>query len=178
MQIRERALGGELPADNSSVCKIVRNLCAILLSFSFKRSSGMVTAPCSLACRYWCLGLVRNGRRRCGRGSPGDIGKVEEVEQTRLRRVAGCQVCRTADEAILDKLDNRGVVHRGVADIVRARERGNDHIGHAETELRGKALFRRCIAGIGARIVRRQIAIGRGAGLFLPEARRESMVRD
>ena len=50
-----------------------------------------------------------------------------------------------ADEAVLDKLDDRGVIHRDVRDIVLARERRDHDVRHAEAKLRGEAVARRGI---------------------------------
>lgn len=54
---------------------------------------------------------------------PRHIGKVEEIQRVRLRGVAVRQVRRRTDEAALDELENRGVVHRRLADVVLAHER-------------------------------------------------------
>ena len=64
----------------------------------------------------------RRRRRRC----PGNVVEVEKVQQVGLRGIAGGQVRVSSDEAVLNKLDDRRVVHGNVRDIVPPGER-RDH---------------------------------------------------
>ena len=66
-----------------------------------------------------------------------------------------------ADESVLHKFDDGGVIHGGVGNIVPPGERGDDHVGHTETKLRRKSLNGGRVAAVGSRIVRSKIAVYR-----------------
>ncbi len=92
----------------------------------------------------------RRGRRNLGLGwrrGPWFIGEIKEIEQVRLRCIAFGQ--RRQVKAFFQEMQNCGVVHGCMANIMFPYKRRNDHIGYAEAELRAKAL----IAG-GGRIRR------------------------
>ena len=57
---------------------------------------------------------------------------------------------RGADEPVLNKLDDRGVIHWGVRNIVLSCERRDDDVRQAEPQLCGKALNGRGITRISA----------------------------
>ena len=105
--------------------------------------------------------LVRNGSWRYRGRGPGDICKVEEVQQVRLGRVALGQRSGRTDEAIFDKLDHGCVVHWDVGNVVPARERRDHDIGEPETKLSSKSLLCCSIARIRAGIGRGQVAVRR-----------------
>jgi len=78
-----------------------------------------------------------------------------------LGRVARSQMSGRTNEAIFDKLDDRGVVHWDVRNIVPPRERGDDEIRDAEAELSGKSLLGSSIARIRAGVGSDQVAVSR-----------------
>ena len=50
-----------------------------------------------------------------------------------------------------DELDERGVIHRDVRDVMPSGERRDDHIRHADADLRAEAFRGSDIAGRGSR---------------------------
>src|ERR1700734_3907758 len=94
----------------------------------------------------WRAGIITQ-RLRCnwvGRRwwcGPWNIAEVKELKQIRLRGIAFRQVCRAIDEAALDKLDDRSVIHRGMRHIMFARKRRYDHVRDAEPQLSRKSLL-------------------------------------
>lgn len=64
-----------------------------------------------------------------------------------------------SDEPVLNELDDRGVVHGDVRDVVLARERRDDHVRHAEAKLGGESVFCRRVRAFGAGIAREQVAV-------------------
>jgi hypothetical protein len=66
----------------------------------------------------------RNRNAGCSRWRyPRYVGEVEEIQQIRLRGIAIRKVRRWPNETVLDELDDRGVIHRYVRDVVPPRER-------------------------------------------------------
>ena len=74
-------------------------------------------------------------------------------------RVALCEVGAAADEAVLYKLDDRGVVHRHVRNVMLPGERRDYKIGDAESKLGGKSFLGRSVIGIRAGVDRLQVAM-------------------
>lgn len=64
-----------------------------------------------------------------------------------------------SDEAVLNELDDRGVVHGNVRDEVLARERRDDHVRHAEAKLGRESVLGRSVGTLGAWIGRDQVAV-------------------
>src|ERR1700686_817559 len=95
----------------------------------------------------------------CGWRSPRHVIEIEKLQQIGLRGIAGSQMGGGADKSVLDKLDHRRVVHRGVRNIVPARKRRHDHVRQAKAKLCRKALDSGGVTGIGAGLVLREIAM-------------------
>ena len=88
--------------------------------------------------------------------------EIEEVEQVGLRGVAVGEVRGGVDEAVFYELDDGGVVHGDVRDVVLAGEGRDDHVGEAESELGGEALLGGRVTGIRAGIGGQEIAMESG----------------
>ena len=78
--------------------------------------------------------------RRSWRRCPWDVGEIEELQKVRLRGVAGSQMRRRTDEAILDKLDHRSVIHGCVGHIVPPSKRRDDRVQDSKAKLRCETL--------------------------------------
>ena len=105
--------------------------------------------------------LVRNRGRRSWRRGPWNVRKIEELQQVWLRRIAVSQVLVVADKPVLDEPNHRCVIHRRVRNIMPPRERRDDDVGQAESQLRGKSIDGRGVTRICPRVSRRQIAMQR-----------------
>lgn len=105
---------------------------------------------------------IRVRNRRSGRRGPGDIVEVEKVQQARLHRVASRQMGRRTNEAVLNKLDDRRMVHGNVRDIVTPREGRHNNIRHAESDLGPETIHGSYVGRNRTRIGKPQIAVIRG----------------
>src|ERR1700728_5185596 len=107
------------------------------------RATSRAPLRSTLADRSHALRSARpRGRGRswwCGRRRPGHVREVEEIQQIGLSRVAVGQVRAGVDEAVLHELDDGGVIHRDMGDVVLPGAGGDKEIRQAETELRGEA---------------------------------------
>jgi hypothetical protein len=108
--------------------------------------------------------VISEGGRRCGRLGPWIAGEIEELQHIRLHRIAVGEVCRAIDELVLDKLDDRGVIHRGVRDIVTASPLRDDHVRQTEAELGCESLDCGSVVGVSAWVTRSQIAMRSAVG--------------
>ena len=83
-----------------------------------------------------------------------------------MRGIAGSQMGIGANEPVFDELDDRGVIHRRVRNIMPPSEGRDDHIRHAEAKLCGKAVDGRGIARMSSGVIRPEVAVehGRAAG--------------
>ena len=101
-----------------------------------------------------------------GAGGVGGVAhgwrEVEEVQQIGLCRITRREMRGARDEAVLDKLDDRGVVHGNVRDIVFTHEGGDHEVGHPETKLRPKPLLCRGVGTLapGSLAFRSQCRVG------------------
>src|ERR1700722_8755019 len=78
---------------------------------------------------------------RCRRRGPRDVVEVEEVKQVRLHRIAQSQIFLIADKEVLDKSDDRRVIHGYVRNIMPTRERRDHDVRDPEAKLGSKTVF-------------------------------------
>ena len=104
-------------------------------------------------------GFGCHGNWRSRRVNPWDAIKVKELQQVWLCGIAGSQMRATADKPVLNKLDYRCVVHRCVRNIVPSRERRDDYVWQAETELCCKSLVGRGVSSVGAGVSSCEVAM-------------------
>src|ERR1039458_10746341 len=103
----------------------------------------------------------RDRRRRRWRSGPRNVGEVEEIQKVRLSGVTIRQVRVGTDEAVLNELDDRGVIDRRVRDIMPTRERRDYKIRQSEAKLGGESLLCNQITSGRPRPTGFQIAVRR-----------------